>query len=78
MTKLWEMKIRYFNQVKCIKNEFDRLLVQEEEIKIRWREYFDKLFNEKSEKIMIKLNDSFDDTNRWFVWRIQECEVKKK
>lgn len=24
-----------------------------------------------------KLDDSFYDTNRWFVWRIQELEVKE-
>jgi hypothetical protein len=26
---------------------------------------------------MIELDDSFDDTNRRFVWRIQEYEMKK-
>jgi hypothetical protein len=76
MAKLWERKIRDFNQVKCIKDETDRLLVKNDEIKNRWREYFDKLFNDKSEKIAIELDDSVD-TNGWFVRRIQESEVKK-
>jgi hypothetical protein len=51
MAKLREWKTKDFNQVKCIKNETDRLLVKDDEIKNRWREYFDKLFNEESEKI---------------------------
>jgi hypothetical protein len=38
--------------------------MKDDEIKNRWREYFDKLFNEESEKIAIELDDSFDDTNK--------------
>jgi hypothetical protein len=33
--------------------------------------------NEESEKITIELDDSFDDTNRQFIWRVQNSEVKK-
>ena len=41
----------------------------------RWREYFDKLFNGESESpTTLELDDSFDDTNRHFVRRIQEVE----
>jgi Reverse transcriptase (RNA-dependent DNA polymerase) len=75
MAKLRERKIKNFNQVKCI-NEPDRLLVKDEEINNRWREYFDKLFNDESEKTAIELDDSID-TNRRFVRRIQESEVKE-
>jgi hypothetical protein len=75
MTKLRERKTRNFHQVKCIKDEADRFLVKDEEIKNRWRTYFDKLFNDESEKSMIELDDSID-TNRRFVQRIQESEVK--
>jgi hypothetical protein len=50
--------------------------VKYEEIKNRWRAYFDKLLNDESEKIEIELNDSID-TNRRFVRRIQESEVKE-
>jgi hypothetical protein len=35
MTKFREKKTRDFNQVKCIKDEVDRLLVNDEEIKNR-------------------------------------------
>jgi uncharacterized protein YbaA (DUF1428 family) len=76
MTKLRERKTRDFNQVKYIKDEADRLLVKDEKIKNRWREYFDKLFNDESEKTAIELDDSFD-TNKRFVRRIQESEVKE-
>jgi hypothetical protein len=50
--------------------------VKDEEIKNIWREYFDKLFNDESEKTAIELDDSID-TNMRFVRRIQESEVKK-
>jgi hypothetical protein len=76
MAKLRERKTRDFHQVKCIKDETDRLLVKDEEIKNRWRAYFDKLFNDESEKTAIELDDSID-TNRRFVRRIQESEVKE-
>ena len=38
-----------------------------EEIKHRWREYFDKLFNKENGSSTIELDDSFDDMNRRFV-----------
>jgi hypothetical protein len=50
--------------------------VKYEEIKNRWIAYFDKLFNDESEKTVIELDDSID-TNRRFVRRIQESEVKE-
>jgi hypothetical protein len=46
---------------KKYKQSCDRLLMKNDENKNKWREYFDIMFNEKSEKIMIKLDDSFDD-----------------
>jgi hypothetical protein len=76
MSTLQKRKTKDFNQVKCIKDEADRLLVKDEEIKNRLREYFDKLFNDESEKITIELDDSID-TNKRFVRRIQESEVKE-
>ena len=44
MARIRERKTRDINQIKCIKNGTDRLLVKDEIID-RWREYFDKLFN---------------------------------
>jgi hypothetical protein len=45
MAKIRERKTRDVDQVKCIKDEADQLLVKDDEIKHRWQEYFDKLFN---------------------------------
>jgi hypothetical protein len=49
--------------------------VKDEEIKHRWREYFDKLFNGENESSTIELDDPFDE--RRFVRRIQESVVKE-
>jgi hypothetical protein len=46
--------------------------VKDEEINNRWRDYFDGLFNERNGSTMLKL----DDSNRYFMRRIQELEVK--
>jgi hypothetical protein len=76
MAKFRERKTRDFNQVKCTKDDVDSLLMKNDEIKNKWREYFDKLLNDESEKIAIELDDSVD-TNRRFVRRIQESEVEE-
>jgi hypothetical protein len=76
MAKNRERKMRDIIQVKCIKDEIGRLLTKDEDIKNRWREYFDKLFNEDSGSSFIELDISSDDLNRQFVRRIQESEVK--
>ncbi|GJN20351.1 hypothetical protein PR202_gb07720 [Eleusine coracana subsp. coracana] len=67
MARIRERKTRDINQIKCIKDGVDRLLVRDEEIKDRWREYFDKLFNGEEEGPILELDDSFDDNNRRFV-----------
>ena len=70
MARIREQKTRDINQIKWIKDETDRLLVKDDEIKGRWREYFDKLFNGENEGLSLELDNSFDDTNRRFVRRI--------
>jgi hypothetical protein len=64
MVKSRERKMRDIIQVKCIKDETERLLTKDEDIKNRWREYFDKLFNEDSGSSSIELDISSDDLNR--------------
>jgi hypothetical protein len=76
MAKSRERKTRDIVQVKCIKDATKRLLTKDEDIKNRWREYFDKLFNEDSGSSSIELDISSNDLNRQFVRRIQESEVK--
>ena len=41
-----ERKTRDFDQVKCVKDEEDKGLVQKKDIKDRWKMYFYNLFNE--------------------------------
>ena len=77
MARTRDRKTRDFNQVKCIKDERGQLLVKEDEIRHRWQEHFDKLFNGENKNTTVQLDDSFDDTNRRFVWRIQESEVRE-
>ena len=75
MARARDRKTRDFNQVRCINAERERLLVKEDEIRHRWQEYFDKLFNGENDST-VQLDDSFDDTNRRFVQRIKESEVR--
>jgi hypothetical protein len=76
MAKSRERKTRDIMQVKCIKDETERLLTKDEDIKNRWREYFNKHFNKDSGSSSIELDISPDDLNMHFVRRIQESEVK--
>ena len=50
--------------------------MKDDEIKGRWREYFDKLFSRENEGTIFELDDSFDDTNIYFVRRFQEAEIR--
>jgi chemotaxis regulatin CheY-phosphate phosphatase CheZ len=64
MARVRERKTRDLNQVKCIKDEMDQLLVKGQDIKQRWQGYFDNLFNGENETMDTQLVDSFDDLNR--------------
>ena len=77
MARARDRKTRDFNQVKCIKDEREQLLVKEDEIRHRWQEYFDKLFHGENENTTVQLDDSFDDTNKRFVRRIQEVKARE-
>jgi hypothetical protein len=76
MVKSRERKTRDIIQVKCIKDATERFLSKDEDIKNRWWEYFDKLFNEDSGSSSIELDISSDDLNIQFMCRIEESEVK--
>ncbi|XP_009621022.2 uncharacterized protein [Nicotiana tomentosiformis] len=45
LAKVREMKARNLDQVKCIKDEDDKLLMDEAHIRRRWQTYFHKLLN---------------------------------
>jgi hypothetical protein len=64
IAKSRERKMSDIIQVKCIKDVTERLLMKDENIKNRYREYFDKLFNEDSESSSIELDISSDNLNR--------------
>ena len=58
MARTHDRKTRDFNQVKCIKDEREQLLVKEDvvkedEIRHRWQAYFDKLFNGENENTTV-------------------------
>jgi hypothetical protein len=58
MAKSRERKMMNNIQVKCIKDDTERLITKDEDIKNRWWEYFDKLFNEDSKSSHIELDIS--------------------
>jgi hypothetical protein len=74
MAKSRERKTSDIIQVKCIKDVTEQLLTKDEDIKNRWWEYFDKLFNEDNGSSSIELDIS--SLNIQFVHKIQESEVK--
>ncbi|WMV16255.1 hypothetical protein MTR67_009640 [Solanum verrucosum] len=49
LAKARERKARDVDQVKCIKDEEGKVLVEETSIKQRWRKYFHKLLNEEGD-----------------------------
>jgi hypothetical protein len=64
MAKSRERKTTDIIQVKYIKDTTEQLLTKDEDIKNRWQEYFDQLFNEDSKSSSIELDISSDDLNR--------------
>ncbi|KAG5583105.1 hypothetical protein H5410_053732 [Solanum commersonii] len=53
LAKARERKARDLDQVKCIKDEEGKILVEETAIKQRWRSYFHKLLNEKGKTYVL-------------------------
>ena len=45
IARIRERKTKDLCTVRCVKDEDQKVLFRDEEIKERWREYFDKLFN---------------------------------
>nr|XP_016469157.1 PREDICTED: uncharacterized protein LOC107791586 [Nicotiana tabacum] len=53
LAKVRERKARDLNQVKCIKNEEGRVLLDEVLIRRRWQTYFHSLLNEEGDKSIV-------------------------
>ena len=72
-----DRKTRDFNHIKCIKNEDSCVLVQEEEIKERWRSYFENLLNENhmGNTILEESDNNREIQDSVFFCRIRASEV---
>lgn len=74
-----EIKTRHLNQVKCVKDEEGKVLVQEKDIKYRWKTYFYNLFNEGNDispySSRIDIREVYRNYN--YNCQIQKQEVKE-
>jgi hypothetical protein len=79
LAKARERKTRDLTQVKCIKDEDGRVLVQDHDIKNRWEQYFQNLFNKQSSSDIILGDLASSETylNRGSYRRIQRKEVEE-
>ncbi|KAL6575803.1 hypothetical protein OROHE_000784 [Orobanche hederae] len=75
LARMRERKTRDIGKVKCVKDTDQKVLVQDKEIKERWRSYFDTLFNGHQEQDIGNLNIPLSMVNREFKRRIQKGEV---
>ena len=46
LARIRERKCRDLNQVRCVKDENDKVLTKDNDIRERWKSYFEKLYNE--------------------------------
>ena len=77
MTKMRQRMTNDLSMVKCVKDRNQRILVHDREIKDRWRDYFDELFNGSQTSITENTNIEIGEENREFMRRIQKIEVEK-
>ena len=71
-----EKKTRDLGTIRCIKDHNHKVLVKDADIKERWKEYFDKLFNGNYVQDG-DLTILSEDLNHDFMRKIRFCEVKK-
>ena len=77
IARIRERKTRDLCTARCVKDEDQKVLVRDEEIKERWREYFDKLFNGSSTQDLNDLTIQCQDMNHNYMRKISESEVKE-
>ena len=63
--------------IMCIKHYNHKVLIKDTDIKERWKEYFDKLFNGNYVQDVGDVNIPTEDLNLDFMHRIKPCEVKE-
>ena len=76
IARIRERKTRDLCTVRCVIDEDQKVLLRDE-IKERWREYFDKLFNGSSTHHLDDLTIQCQDMNHNYMRRISESEVKE-
>ena len=64
IAKIRERKSRDLDQVRCVKDENDNVLVTDDKIRDRWKNYFYKLFNDSAETLNYDIDDlGFNERN---------------
>ena len=80
LAKVRDKKSRDLNEIKCIKDKNVRVLVQDNEIRLRWKTYFDNLFNDNknnNNNSYIGLNDQSISLQGQYIREIRIDEVKE-
>ena len=77
LARLRDKKTQDIKSIKCIKDVDQRVLVEDQEIKDRWRSYFDNLFNGNHERDVGDLNIPKSMINRDYMRRVQMQDVKE-
>ena len=77
IARIRERKTEDLCTVRCVKDADQKILVQDEEIKERWRKYFNKLFNGSSTQNLDGLTIQYQDMNYNYMHRISESKVKE-
>ena len=64
IAKIKERKSRDLDQVRCVKDENGNVLVTDDKIRDRWKNYFYKLFNDSAETLNYDIDDlGFNERN---------------
>ena len=77
LAKIGERKSKDLDHVKCIKSNDQKILVKDNDIKEKWREYFSKLLNEDYIGDIRPREDTSLVEHTFFSCRIRMVEVRK-
>ncbi|XP_058010139.1 uncharacterized protein LOC131183380 [Hevea brasiliensis] len=72
-----ERKCQDLNQVRCIKDKEGKVLVKYEDIKERWRNYFNNLFNNSQNGNSVNIDYKIIEKNVNYTRKIRSLEVKE-
>ena len=77
IARMSEKRTRDLGTIRCIKDYNHKVLVKDEDINKRWREYFDKLSNGNYAQGVGDLTIPLKDLNRNFMHRIRLVKSKR-